>query len=92
MLSISLANRTAKDLYLAFGLGESDRYVSSDAEGIALVSIQVLYDLLLEKEQQIEQLTQELEEQAREIEELQAQMETLLERMTKLERENSASQ
>lgn len=76
----------AQDFYAAFGLGESDRYISSsDADGIALLSIQALYKMSLEKDQKIEQLTQELKKLRASNVALQAQMETLLERMAKLE-------
>jgi hypothetical protein len=53
----------AQDFYAAFGLGESDTTISTvDADGIALISIQALYQMSLEKDKQIEQLTQEIEE------------------------------
>ncbi|MCR4404609.1 MAG: tail fiber domain-containing protein [Candidatus Acetothermia bacterium] len=53
----------AQDFYAAFGLGESERYInSSDADGIALISIQALYQLSLEKDEQIARLTQEVED------------------------------
>ena len=64
----------AQDFYGAFGLGANERYInSSDADGIALVSIQALYELLLQKDIEIE----ELEKKTQEIDELQARMETL---------------
>jgi hypothetical protein len=52
---------TAQDFYAAFGLGEDDRYITgSDADGIALVSIQSLYQMSLEKDRQIEELQQRI--------------------------------
>jgi type II secretory pathway component PulM len=71
----------AQDFYATFGLGESDRTISTvDADGIALISIQALYQLSLEKDKQIEQLTKELEElrqKAAQVEELQRRIEQL---------------
>jgi hypothetical protein len=44
----------AQDFYTAFGLGESERYISTvDADGVALAAIQGLYQALQEKEAQI---------------------------------------
>lgn len=75
----------AQDFYGAFGLGESERYNnSSDADGIALISIQALYEMLLEKDQQIEHLTRKLEEQSRELEGLRARLEALEQAMKSL--------
>jgi hypothetical protein len=75
----------AQDFYAAFGLGESDRHISTiDADGIALLSIQALYELSLEKEKKIEQLTKEIErlrtadaKKSQEITELKARLEAL---------------
>jgi hypothetical protein len=51
----------AQDFHAAFKLGEDDRYISgSDADGIALVSIQALYQMGLEKDRQIEDLQQRI--------------------------------
>jgi hypothetical protein len=69
--SIKHIGPMAQDFYAAFGLGESDTTISTvDADGIALISIQALYELSLEKDKQIE-------EQARKIEELEARLAAL---------------
>jgi hypothetical protein len=44
----------AQDFYVAFGLGQDEQYISSiDADGVALASIQGLYQLVQEKDVQI---------------------------------------
>jgi hypothetical protein len=71
----------AQDFYAAFGLGEDNLHISTiDADGIALVSIQALYELSLEKDKQIAQLTKEIEilkQKAHEAGELKARLEAL---------------
>lgn len=68
----------AQDFYAAFGLGDSNLHISTiDPDGIALVSIQALYELSMEKDKQIAQLTRENLQQAKEIEGLQIRLETL---------------
>ena len=48
---------TAQDFHAAFGLGHSDRHISTvDADGVALSAIQGLHELLQEKSQQIAEL------------------------------------
>ncbi len=43
----------AQDFYAAFGLGDSDKYIAQgDAQGVALASIQGLYQMMQEKLQQ----------------------------------------
>ena len=50
----------AQDFFAAFGLGQDERYISSvDADGIALASIQGLYQIVQEKDAQIETLQSE---------------------------------
>lgn len=52
----------AEDFYIAFGLGEDNQHISIiDAEGIALVSIQALYEMSVEKDKKIEELQQRIE-------------------------------
>ncbi|MDY7094870.1 MAG: tail fiber domain-containing protein [Acidobacteriota bacterium] len=52
----------AQDFHAAFGLGSSDKHISSvDADGVALAAIQALYQRLMEKEQVIEDLQHRLE-------------------------------
>ncbi len=68
----------AQDFYAAFGLGESDLHISTvDVDGIALVSIQALYELSQEKDAQIAQLAEENAQQAAEIGDLRARLEAL---------------
>ncbi|MCR4404912.1 MAG: tail fiber domain-containing protein, partial [Candidatus Acetothermia bacterium] len=81
----------AQDFYAAFGLGESERYINSgDADGIALISIQALYQLSLEKDEQLAQLSRELEELRASNATLQEQVGALLERLAKVEQEVEA--
>ena len=43
----------AQDFYAAFGLGDTDKYIAQgDAQGVALASIQGLYQMMQEKLQQ----------------------------------------
>jgi hypothetical protein len=50
----------AQDFRAAFGLGDSDKsYYSVDAHGVALASIQALYDIAKEQSRRIEQLEHE---------------------------------
>ncbi|MBI3459343.1 tail fiber domain-containing protein [Candidatus Acetothermia bacterium] len=61
----------AQDFYAAFGLGESDKTISTiDADGIALISIQALYELSLEKDKQIEELKASNDELTKRVEKL----------------------
>jgi hypothetical protein len=64
----------AQDFYAAFGLGESDKTISTiDADGIALISIQALYELSVA----LEQKDKELETKIKEIDALRARIEKL---------------
>jgi hypothetical protein len=61
--SIQHIGPMAQDIHAAFGLGESERYISSsDADGIALAAIQGLYEIVQEKDAEIaaqqEQITE----------------------------------
>jgi hypothetical protein len=71
----------AQDFYSIFRLGTDDKTISTiDLDGVALVSIQALYQMSLEKDKKIEQLTKELEElrqKAAQLEELQRRIEQL---------------
>ncbi len=50
----------AQDFYAAFGLGDTDKYIAQgDAQGVALASIQGLYDMMRQKDEQIQQLLQQ---------------------------------
>jgi hypothetical protein len=47
----------AQDFYAAFGLGDNDKYIAQgDAQGVALASIQGLYQIVQEKDEQIRRL------------------------------------
>jgi hypothetical protein len=55
--SIRHLGPTAQDFHAAFGLGHSDRRISTvDADGVALSAIQGLHELVQEKSQQIAEL------------------------------------
>jgi hypothetical protein len=70
----------AQDFYSIFRLGTDDKMISTiDLDGVALVSIQALYQMSLEKDKQIEQLTQEIED-------LRASNAVLQERVEQLEK------
>ena len=52
--SIRHMGPVAQDFYAAFGLGESNRHISTtDADGVALATIQGLYQVVQEKDVQI---------------------------------------
>ena len=56
----------AQDFYAAFGLGDSDKYIAQgDAQGVALASIQGLYQLVQEKDEKIRNIVHEKDEQIR---------------------------
>ena len=71
----------AQDFYAAFGLGDTDKYIAQgDAQGVALASIQGLYQMVQEKDEQIRKLVQEKEEQ---IQALKTQLQDLEERIAR---------
>ncbi len=52
----------AQDFYAAFGLGETNKYIAQgDAQGVALASIQGLYELVKQKDQKIQSLEDRLQ-------------------------------
>lgn len=52
----------AQDFHAAFGLGEDDRHISTvDAEGVALAAIQALYEIVREKDREIQSLKERLD-------------------------------
>jgi len=52
----------AQDFHAAFGLGERETHISSsDADGVALAAIQGLYEIVMEKDCEIEELRSEIE-------------------------------
>ncbi|MDY6987673.1 MAG: tail fiber domain-containing protein [Thermodesulfobacteriota bacterium] len=58
----------AQDLHKAFGLGNNDETITTiDADGIALASIQGLYQMVKEKDGQIDELTTLITQQQHEI-------------------------
>src|SRR5262249_26117427 len=51
----------AQDFYMAFGLGEDDKHITTvDADGVALAAVQALYRMSLEKDHVIEELRKEI--------------------------------
>ncbi|MGA8029612.1 MAG: tail fiber domain-containing protein [Bryobacteraceae bacterium] len=71
----------AQDFYAAFGLGDTDKYIAQgDAQGVALASIQGLYRIVQEKNEQIRSL---LQEKGEEIQALKTQLEALEERIAR---------
>ena len=51
----------AQDFSAAFGVGSDDKHIATvDADGVALASIQALYQMMLEKDKQIERLQVQL--------------------------------
>lgn len=53
--SIRHIGPVAQDFYAAFGVGEDDKHINTiDADGVALISIQSLYQMLQEKDSQIQ--------------------------------------
>jgi hypothetical protein len=74
----------AQDFYAAFGLGDTDKYIAQgDAQGVALASIQGLYQLVQEKDEQIRKLAQEKDEQVRVLMQLKAELQALEQRITR---------
>lgn len=52
----------AQDFRAAFGLGEDDRHISTlDADGVALAAIQALYEIVREKDREIQTLKERLD-------------------------------
>jgi hypothetical protein len=72
----------AQDLYAAFGLGDSDKSITSiDADGISFSAIQGLYQLLQEKETEIAALKSQNDKMERRL----AATEALVAKLTKLQ-------
>lgn len=68
----------AQDFYAAFGLGEGERTISAvDADGVALVSIQALYDRLQGKEREIAAIKAENQALRQELDQLDARLDAL---------------
>jgi endosialidase-like protein len=79
----------AQDFYAAFGLGEDERYINSaDVDGIALVSIQVLYELVTALEQKttaVDRKAAELDRKTADLERIAAGVDELRARLTRFE-------
>ena len=61
--SIQHIGPMAQDFHAAFGVGESNRYISSsDADGVALAAIQGLYEMVKEKDAELAALRAEMDE------------------------------
>ncbi len=74
----------AQDFYAAFGLGDTDKYIAQgDAQGVALASIQGLYQMMRQKDEQIQQLLQENHEQVRALIQLKAELQAVEERIAR---------
>ncbi len=68
----------AQDFYAAFSVGEDDKHITTvDADGVALVAIQGLYQVVQEKEAEIEMLKAQSEKQQVKIESLEARVAAL---------------
>ncbi len=71
----------AQDFYAAFGLGETDKYIAQgDAQGVALASIQGLYQMVQEKDEQIRKLETQKDQ---EIQALERRLQLLEERIAR---------
>lgn len=65
----------AQDFRAAFGLGDDDKHIATvDADGVALAGVQALYRMVLEKDSQIEQLTDQVRQLRSAIEALQTRL------------------
>jgi hypothetical protein len=66
---------TAQDFYAAFGLGEDDKHITTiDADGIALLSIQALYEMNLDQDKKIEELQERIKILEQEMQALKASL------------------
>lgn len=76
----------AQDFRAAFQLGADDLHISTvDADGVALAAIQGLYQLTVEKDKKIEQLTDETKGLREEAVELRSEVNELRTRLLRLE-------
>lgn len=68
----------AQDFHAAFGLGDSDRYIGTlDASGVALAAIQGLFEIVSEREGDLDRQRERNLQQARQIEELLARLQAV---------------
>ncbi len=71
----------AQDFYAAFGLGDDDKVITTgDLDGVALASIQGLYQIVQEKDAQLAAQQQQIDTQQARLDEQQAQIEKLIAR------------
>jgi hypothetical protein len=78
---------TAQDFYAVFGLGEDDEYISSvDADGVALAAIQGLYQIVRDKDAQIEAQQQRIKEMDAELAAQRNQLASLEARLSAVEK------
>ena len=76
----------AQDFYAAFGLGDSDKVITTgDLDGVALASIQGLYEIAQEKDAQLAAQQRQIDAQQARLDNQQAQIEKLIARLTALE-------
>jgi hypothetical protein len=69
----------AEDFRAAFGLGHDERYITTiDADGVALAAIQGLYEVVKEKECEIEELRNQKEQEITELREKLARLEEMV--------------
>ncbi len=68
----------AQDFYAAFKVGEDDKFISTvDADGVALASIQGLYQIVQEKDTEISTLKSQMSKQQTELDEMKVQLSAL---------------
>ncbi len=85
--SIRHMGPTAQDFYAAFGLGEDNTHISTvDADGVALAGVKALYQLLLEKNEELVRQQSELRKMRGDLDSLQEIVNELLARATRAPR------
>jgi hypothetical protein len=78
----------AQDFYAAFKLGESDRHIGTvDADGVALVAIQALHEIVTEKDREIIAQRQQITDLTDRLERLE-RLEAMFERQIDTNKEN----
>jgi hypothetical protein len=88
--SIRHVGPMAQDFYAAFAVGEDDRHIGSvDADGVALAAIQGLYEIVQDKDTQINVQQQRIEALENEIAAQRNQMEIVTARLAVIETKNA---
>jgi hypothetical protein len=88
--SIRHVGPMAQDFYAAFAVGEDDRHISSvDADGVALAAIQGLYEVVQDKDTQIDIQQQRIEALENEIAAQRNQMASVQARLAAIETKNT---